>query len=178
MNHRPIRRRDRAVDDDAWIAAFLKRAPVGTLSTLHEGRPHANVNLFVFDEAENALYLHTAREGATRASIESDPRVCFSAHEMGRLLPAEMAVNFSVEFAGVVAFGRAEVVRDARSARRALELLMAKYAPHLELGRDYGGVRDRDLARTTVLRVAIESWSGKKKEVAPDFPGAYAYRET
>ena len=28
-----------------------------------------------------------------------------------------------------------------------------------------------------VYRIDIEAWSGKKKEVAPDFPGAYRYED-
>jgi len=31
--------------------------------------------------------------------------------------------------------------------------------------------------RTAVYRIAIDSWSGKKKEAAPDFPGAYDYED-
>jgi hypothetical protein len=31
------------------------------------------------------------------------------------------------------------------------------------------------LKRTAVFKIRIEDWSGKKKEVAPDFPGAYTY---
>ena len=37
---------------------------------------------------------------------------------------------------------------------------------------------DADLARTSVFRLAIESWSGKMKSVPADFPGAYWYDYT
>lgn len=30
---------------------------------------------------------------------------------------------------------------------------------------------------TAVFRIQIEQWSGKKKEVAADFPGAYLYED-
>ncbi len=32
---------------------------------------------------------------------------------------------------------------------------------------------DEELTRTAVYRIEIETWSGKQKEVAADFPGAY-----
>src|SRR5690606_1102922 len=110
-----------------------------------------------------------------RANVESDERVCFSVSEMGRLLPAPVALDFSVEYAGVVVFGRATVVTDRAEAERALQLLLDKYFPHLRPGRDYRPITPSELARTTVYRIQIEQWSGKKKEVAPDFPGAFWY---
>ena len=170
-----VLRRDRAVEDEGWIEALLGRAALGTLATVHEGQPFINSNLFVYDPAARAIYLHTARAGRTRVNIEGDERVCFSVSEMGRILPADTALEFSVEYAGATVFGRGTVIADREEARRALQLLLDKYAPHLHPGRDYRATTDDELARTTVYRVAIDSWSGKKKEVPADFPGAFLY---
>ena len=172
-----VRRSDRAVEDEGWMRAFLHRAAVGTLATVHDGQPFINANLFVYDEAAHVIYVHTARVGRTQANIEGDEKVCFSVHEMGRLLPADEALEFSVEYAGVVVFGRASIVEDAGEARYGLQLLLDKYAPHLKPGRDYRPIVDEELARTAVFRIQIESWSGKKKQVEADFPGAYFYEE-
>ena len=157
------------------MAAFLHEAPYGFLATVDEGgQPYLNSNIFVFDESRRAIYLHTHRTGRTRANIETTgERVTFSAIAMGRLLPADEALEFSVEYAGVVAFGRGHVVKDPAEAREGLQLLLDKYAPHLEPGRDYRGITDGELKRTGVYRIDIESWSGKQKEVEADFPGAY-----
>jgi hypothetical protein len=170
-----VRRTDRAVEDGDWIRDFLRRAPVGTLATVHDGQPFINTNLFVYDEAANAIYMHTARVGRTRANVEADERVCFAVSEMGRLLPADEALEFSVEYAGVVVFGCARVVEEDDEARRALQLLLDKYAPHLKPGRDYRPIIDAELARTAVYRIRIDNWSGKRKQAAPDFPGAFYY---
>lgn len=167
------RRRDRAQPEEAWIHAFLSRAPLGTLATQGEDGPDLNPNLFIFDPERLALYLHTAQTGRTRENIEARPRVAFSVAEMGRLLPAEAAVHFSVEYASVIVHGQARVLEDPAEATHALELFMAKYAPHLERGRDYEGIRAKDLARTCVFRVDIQSWSAKGK--TSDAADAYAY---
>ncbi len=169
-----IRREDRAVTDEAWIRAFLRRAPVGVLATASAGQPFITNNLFVYHEAENCLYLHTALQGRARATVEANPRVCFSVMEMGRLLPAGVALEFSVEYASVVVFGHAEIVTD-RTATRGLQLLLDKYAPHLAPDRDYRPPIDQEVNRTSVFRITIEAWSAKKKEVAAGFPGAYWY---
>ena len=170
-----VRRKDRTVEDEAWIRAMLHRVPFGALATVHDGQPFINTNLFVFDEAAHVIYMHTAQVGRTRANVEADERVCFSVSEMGRLLPADTALEFSVEYAGVVVFGRATIVADEAEARRALQLLLDKYFAHLRPGRDYRAITPEELARTAVYRISIEHWSGKKKEVGADFPGAFLY---
>jgi len=170
-----VRRKDRAVEDEVWIRAMLHRVPFGTLATVHEGQPFINTNLFVFDEAAHVIYMHTANVGRTRANVEAKERVCFSASEMGRLLPADTALEFSVEYAGVVVFGRAVIVDDEQEASHALQLLLDRYFAHLRPGRDYRPITPEELARTAVYRISIEHWSGKKKEVGADFPGAFLY---
>lgn len=170
-----VRRQDRAVEDEAWIRAFLHEAPLGVLATVYEGQPFINSNLFVYDEAAHAIYMHTAHVGRTRANVAACKNVCFSISEMGRLLPAAEALEFSVEYAGVTVFGTAVIVEDAAEAEHGLQLLLDKYAPHLRPGRDYRPTTPEELKRTAVYRINIEAWSGKKKEVAADFPGAFFY---
>jgi nitroimidazol reductase NimA-like FMN-containing flavoprotein (pyridoxamine 5'-phosphate oxidase superfamily) len=94
---------------------------------------------------------------------------------MGRLLPADVALEFSVEYRGVVVFGTASVIVDETEASRALQLLLDKYFPHLKPDQDYRPIIPEELRRTSVYRIDIERWSGKQKKVAADFPGAFWY---
>lgn len=168
-----LRRRDRGKDED-WIRSFLRAAPMGFLATVGEdGQPFLNSNLFVFDEERHCLYLHTHRTGRTRDNVAAHERVTFSAAAMGRLLPAPEALEFSVEYCGVVVFGRGTIVAEADEARHGLRVLLEKYAPHLRYGEDYRATTDDELKRTAVYRIDIEAWSGKQKEVEEDFPGAF-----
>lgn len=173
-----VRRDDRVVDDETWMKTFLRYADVGTLATVHEGQPFVNTNLFYYDEDRHCVYIHTARVGRTRANLEKEQNVCFSIMEMGRLLPAEEALEFSVEYAGITIFGKARVISEEAEATVALQALLDKYAPHLIAGEDYRPPVPEELKRTSVFRVDIEDWSGKKKEVETDFPGAYWYEQT
>lgn len=173
LNH--VRRSDREVTDEAWLKHMLRTEPVGVMATVEGDQPFLNSNLFVYDEADHAIYTHTARTGRTRANVDQAQKVCFSVFNMGRLLPADVALEFSVEYAGVVVFGQASVIEDEAEATTVLQKLLDKYAPHLTPGQDYRPPVPEELKRTTVFKIAIESWSGKKKEVGPDFPGAYTY---
>ena len=73
----------------------------------------------------------------------------------------------------MVVFGVGRVVEEEEEATHALRILLEKYAPHLRYGEDYRHVTADELKRTAVFRVDIETWSGKQKEVAADFPGAF-----
>ncbi|MEW5957763.1 MAG: pyridoxamine 5'-phosphate oxidase family protein [Chloroflexota bacterium] len=170
-----IRRQDRAVTDETWIKTFLHRAAYGVLALVHNGQPFVNTNLFVYEEAAHAIYLHTAKAGRTAATVAVSPQVCFSVSRMGRLLPAEVALEFSVEYAGVTVFGPAALLTDAAEKEHGLQLLLDKYFPHLRPGKDYRPITAEELQQTAVYRLDIREWSGKQKQVGDDFPGAFWY---
>jgi uncharacterized protein len=171
LPYHEVKRRDRAVTDESWIREFLREGHWGALATVHDGQPCINTNLFVFDERKHVIFTHTARFGRTRANLESDQPVCFTVSQMGRILPAEAAVDFSVEYAQVTVFGHGGVVDDPDEARIALRMLLEKYAPHLSYDRDYSGMTASDLKRTSVFRIDITEWSGKRKVGETDFAG-------
>jgi nitroimidazol reductase NimA-like FMN-containing flavoprotein (pyridoxamine 5'-phosphate oxidase superfamily) len=170
-----MRRKDRQVTDEAWIRSFLHRTPLGVLATVQKGQPYLNPNLFVYDEPRHAIYMHSARIGRTHDNIDQDPQVCFSISEIGRLLPADEALEMSVEFSSVIVFGRARVVDDPEESAPMLQMLLNKYFSHLSPGRDYRPIQPEELKRTAVYCIQIEAWTGKRKQVEEDFPGAFYY---
>lgn len=170
-----VRRRDRSVSDADWIRRFLQEAPVGVLAVGGGGESHLNSNLYVFDANRTCIWLHTSRAGALPRAVDEPRSACFHVFEMGRILPHERAVDFSVEYAGVTAFGTIHLVEDPERAKDALQRLLDKYAPHLRPDRDYQAATEADLKRTAVYRLDVERWSGKRKRVADDTPGAYGY---
>lgn len=170
-----VRREDRVVEDESWIKAMLRRAPYCALGMAWDGQPFVKPSLFALDEGRHAIYLHGAREGRTATNIEANPRVCLTVSEMGRLLPGSVAKGFALEYAAVVVFGRATILADQEEARHGLQLLLNKYFPHLHPGKDYRPILPEELEATNVYRVDIEGWSGKKREAATDFPGAFRY---
>lgn len=171
-----MRRKDRQVNDEAWIRSLLNRAPVGVLATMQHGQPYLNPNLFVYDEAQHAVYMHTARTGRTHSNIEQETQICFSVYEMGRLLPANEALEMSVEFSSVIIFGQARVVEDPEEAESMLQRLLDKYFSHLAPGKDYRPIQPEELKRTAVYCIQIEAWSGKRKQIEGEFPGAFNFQ--
>jgi nitroimidazol reductase NimA-like FMN-containing flavoprotein (pyridoxamine 5'-phosphate oxidase superfamily) len=172
--NQPVRQ-DRA-KDDAWIRAYLQRVPFGMIATEYEGQPFLKPTSFVYDEAEHAIYIHGALVGRMRTNIELNPRVSFCVAEMGRLLPADTAMEVGVEYSSVVVFGKAEILKDADQARHGLQLLLDRYFPQLKPGIDYREIISEELDVTAVYRIKIDSWSGKEEHARPDFPGAFSYQ--
>lgn len=174
------RRKDRS-RDEAWIRAFLRRAAAGVFVTVRDGNPFPIPLNFVYDEDREAIYVHTGKRGRSRSNVEGDSAgsgengvpAALCVFDMGRFLPADEALEFGVEYSSVVVFGRGAVVEDPGEAEEALNLIMEKYAPHLEPGKDYRPVAPEEVRRTTVMRMDIEGWSGKEKPVDPEYPGAY-----
>ncbi len=157
-----IRRRDRAVTDDNWIRSFLHAARYAVVATESEGQPFLNPLLFVYDETSNSIYFHTGKEGRIFANISCNPRLCLNVCHMGELIADTEAWRFTVCYDSVNVFGKAFVLEAPETATRALQLLLAKYFPHLRYGEDYRPITKEQLAPTAVYELKIEAWSAKR----------------
>jgi nitroimidazol reductase NimA-like FMN-containing flavoprotein (pyridoxamine 5'-phosphate oxidase superfamily) len=159
-----IRRTDRAITDDAEIADLLRQADICRIATSVNDQPFISANTFWYDGER--IFFHTATQGRTLTNIQHNPRVCLEVDWVGRWLPATTALEFSVEYTGVVVFGRARLLEDDAEKKRALQGLLDKYFPDLKAGTDYRPITPGELEVTAVFAVDIEAWSGKRK-VAP-----------
>ncbi len=179
-HHIHPRRKDRS-RNESWIRDLLHQGEAGTLVTVEDGRPFPIVLNYLYDEEREAVYFHTGKKGRSLSNFQAGggggAGVALSVFQMGRLLPADEALEFGVEYRSVVVFGRGVVVEDPEEAEKALVGIMEKYAPHLKAGEDYRPVAPEEIRRTAVLRLDIEAWSGKEKVEAQDFPGAYRLEE-
>lgn len=154
--------RQHLAQSDEWIRAFLHRVETCTVATSWDDLPFCNATLFWYDEAQNRIIFHANVTGRVRANIEHNPRVCLSFYEMGKLLPSNAAVEFGVQYRGVVVFGEASIVEDTDAARFMLDSLIHKYCPKLQPGVEYRPITDDELRHTSVFAVTITEWSGKE----------------
>ena len=155
-------RRKELVQDDQWITEFLARASIGHIATRWDDQPFITPTNFWYDEAQHEIYFHSNIVGRIRANAERHDRVCFEASEFGKFLPSNVALEFSIQFESVIAFGSIRVLADAAERRRALNGLLHKYFPQMTSGQEYRPITDEELKRTSVYAISIESWSGKR----------------
>ncbi|HSL31684.1 MAG TPA: pyridoxamine 5'-phosphate oxidase family protein [Anaerolineales bacterium] len=148
--------------DESWIRAFLHEARVGHIASARDGQPFVNPTTFWFDEANHQIIFHSNLSGRIRSNIEANPQVCFEASELGKMLPSNVALEFSVQFRSVTVFGTARLVSDSDEARQALYGLIHKYFPAMAAGQEFRPITDKELKRTSIYAIQIVEWSGKE----------------
>ena len=168
-------RRPHLACDDAWVAAFLAQAEVGSVATRWDAQPFITPTTFWYDPEKAEIYFHSNITGRLRANVERHPEACFSAFRSGRLLPSNIALEFSIQYESVAVFGQLRILQEPDESRRALDGLLRKYFPALQPGEHYRPITAGELKRTAVYALAIESWSGKRNwpeaaDQSPDWP--------
>ena len=157
-----FQRRPHLTRDDAWVRAFLREAMVGHIATSVNDQPFINPTTFWFDEDNLQIAFHSNVAGRIRSNIEANPKVSLEASELGKMLPSNVALEFSLQYRSVVVFGTARIVTDPEEARRLLYGLIHKYFPRMTPGKEYRQITDKELRATTIYAIQIESWSGKE----------------
>ena len=111
-NHSPtaLQRLPEYERDDDWIRAFLREAKVGHIASARDNQPFLNPSTFWFDEANHKIIFHSNVAGRIRSNIESNAKICFEAIELGKMLPSNVALEFSLQFCSVIVFGTARIL--------------------------------------------------------------------
>ncbi len=156
-----MRRKERRITDNAEVHALLARGDVGYLGTAADGQPFVTPLSYWFDGTR--IYFHGANHGRAKENMRQNPRVCFTVAERGRYLPAKKAMDFGVEYDGVMVFGSVRWVETDAEKTTALNGLLEKYFPHLKAAEDYRPIVPSELPPTAVFAIEIEEMSGKRK---------------
>jgi len=160
--------------DDDWIRDFLLQSKIGHIATRWDEQPFITPSTFWYDPERHEIYFHSNITGRVRANAERHPEVCFETSKTGQLLVSNIALEFGLQYESVIAFGRIKILEDDGEKRRALYGLMEKYFPDMVPGKHYRPITGKELARTSVYTIAIDSWSGKrnwseKADQSPDW---------
>jgi nitroimidazol reductase NimA-like FMN-containing flavoprotein (pyridoxamine 5'-phosphate oxidase superfamily) len=157
-----FQRRPHLTKDDAWIRAFLKEAQVGHIATSVDDQAYLNPTTFWYDEENHQIVFHSNIAGRVRSNIETNPKVSMEASELGKLLPSNVALEFSLQYRSVVVFGSARIIIDPDEAKKLLYGLLSKYFPDMTAGKEYREITEKELRATSVYAIKIEEWSGKE----------------
>ncbi len=148
--------------DDDWIRLFLREARVAHIASSRDNQPFLNPSTFWFDEENHRIIFHSNIAGRIRSNIETNPKVCLEVSELGKLLPSNVALEFSLQFRSVIVFGTARLLEDPQEAQKVLYSLINKYFPQMTPGQEFREITDKELRATSVYVIQIEEWSGKE----------------
>ena len=132
---------------------LLERMPAGRLAVTTEEGPYVVPVNYLF--LEGAIYIHSGQTGRKMEALQADPRVCFLVDEVGPQVVWDQGCGISQIYASVICFGKAEFVEDPVEKRRILEAMVRKFVPE-----DHP-LKDQNIAKTAVIKIVIESMSGK-----------------
>jgi len=151
-----MRRRDKAIVDRDELLRILDEAMVIRLGMLDGTRPYV-VPLNFAREGDD-LWFHAARSGHKLDCLRAAPAVCVEADRLLALKSGPSACDdWTSHYESVIGFGTAEIVEDAATKVHGLRAIMRKYS-----GRDDWDFTDASVRGTAVVRIRLESLTGKQ----------------
>ena len=155
------RRTDRKMTASREMELLLERMPVGRLAVTTEDGPYVvAVNYLFF---EDCIYFHSALSGRKMEALRADSRVCFLVDEVGPQVLLERGCGISQIYRSVACFGKAELVEGAIKKKEILERMVQKYVPSSYAT---SPMTDENIEKTAIVRILIESMSGKANELS------------
>jgi nitroimidazol reductase NimA-like FMN-containing flavoprotein (pyridoxamine 5'-phosphate oxidase superfamily) len=120
---RDMRRKKQALSKED-CARILREERRGALSVIGDmGYPYAVPMNFYYDEAEETIYFHCAREGHKIDALKACPKVCYTVFDKGYRREGEWSLNVR----SAVVFGRIEPVTDEALAKKICTALCRKF---------------------------------------------------
>lgn len=113
------------------------------------------------------IYLHSAPAGRLARALAEGTEVCVEVTLLDGLVASRDAKSHSMNYRSVVAFGRAEALRDLDEKRRVFERMTERYFPGRAAGVDYLPATDGHLRAVELLAVRVEDLSGKARSGPP-----------
>lgn len=151
-----MRRKDREITDRAEIESILNEATVCRIALADGGEPYIVPLSFGYEDG--SVYIHSAPEGKKIAMLGKNPHCCFEVDICDQVIRGDKPCSWGMRYRSVIGYGRAEILNDADEKRHGLNCIMEHYG---------GGTHefsDRDLGSVTVIRIRIESMTGKKHD--------------
>jgi uncharacterized protein len=152
-----MRRQDKLITDHAEQLRILDDAKVLRVGLIDGDRPY--VVPMNFGRDGDDLWLHaTSASGLKLDCIKAHPQVCVEADHLIRMVIGPSACgHWTSHYLSVIGFGTAEIVEDYALKIQGLTAIMRKYS-----GREDWDFEETQLAKTAVIRVRLESLTGKR----------------
>ncbi len=149
-----MRRKEKEITDRTAVESIILGSSVCRLGLSEEDRPY--IVPICFGYKDNTLYFHSAREGKKLDILRKNNNVCFEFDIDHEIVEEKNACEWGMKYRSVIGFGKASVIDDPESKRRAFNIIMQHYS-----GRSFT-YAEAALKDTVIIKVEIESMRGKK----------------
>jgi uncharacterized protein len=155
-----MRRKDREIEDHSELEAIIGAASVCRLAMSEDDRPY--IVPLCFGYKDGNLYFHSAGEGKKLDILRVNSYVCFEMDIEHELVRANLPCESEMKYRSVIGFGRASFVNEVEEKRMALDIITRHYSEENKQGTYV--YPEQKLANTVIIKVTIESLTGKKFE--------------
>ena len=150
-----MRRADKKIKDNRQIDEIIQKANCCRIALVDGIYPYiVPVN---FAASNNHLYFHSAKEGRKIDILRKNNSICFEMDIEGEIVNGQKACSWGMKYVSVIGFGQAFFIEDNAGKKKALDLLMEKYA-----GKSGFSYADEELDKIIVIDVKIDTVSGKQ----------------
>lgn len=140
--------------DKDEIEAVIRKAVVCRLGLAGDEGPYVVPICFGYEDG--VLYFHCGPKGKKVEMLRKDDRVCVEFDVDVELAPLDDPCRWSFKYRSVIGFGRASFVDDHEEKLEALKAIVRQY------GSDNFDFSEKSIRRTTIVRVDIESMTGRQ----------------
>lgn len=152
---RPLRRQKRAITDDE-AKKLLSTEKRGVLAVNgDDGYPFAIPVDYYYDEKEEKIFFHGAKNGHKVDSLKKSDKVCFTVYGNEHYEEGEWAPYVQ----STVVFGRCHLIEDAAITEERIRELAGKYYPNEE---EIEAEIAKDIRAAQLYEITIEHLSGKQ----------------
>ena len=141
------------IGDRDTIEGIIRSAQVCRIGLCDDGQPY--VVPVCFGYADGVLYFHSAPRGRKVEALRKNDAVCCEFDVDVEIVRDGDACDWSVRYRSAIGFGKASIVEEPEEKRRALDTIVAQY------GGKPQAYPDDTLRRTAVVKIEIESFTGK-----------------
>ena len=154
-----MRRSDREITDIEEILKIIDKCAVCRLAFSEDNFPYIVPMNFGYEYTDGnlVLYFHGAKEGRKLDIISKNPFACFEVDCSHKLIEADEACDFSMEYESVIGSGRISLCVENTEKTYALKQLMMHYSKNEEFT-----FPDRALESATVFKLDVTEVSGKR----------------
>lgn len=149
-----MRRSEKEITDESALKAVIQQSLVCRLGLSDGYQPYVVPLNFGYEDG--FLYFHAALEGRKIEMIRRNNCVCFEFDINAEIVESQEVCDWGMRYRSVIGFGKADILDDLEEKGRALEIIMRQYSDRSFI------FPEESVARTAVIKVAIESMAGKQ----------------
>ncbi len=153
-----MRNKKKEITDINVINNILNQANICRIALSHDNKPYIVPVNFAYKD--NTIYIHSAKNGQKIEMIQKNNVVCFEVDIESEVLLTSNPCDCTTKYQSVIGYGKALLIDDKGKKQEALDIIVNKYYKKTD-GKSFE-YRDNCLNRTRIIKIEIESMSGKK----------------